>query len=105
MKKTKIIQLKGRKGKKKEPASDAVVIGELFLLGLKFAIGINKDKFILSCHCSDCNAYHPLKASYNVSMPASNHTPIDFLTCMMPHLNHLVVEHMLDTGIVQDEEE
>jgi hypothetical protein len=110
MAKAKVIQLfpnthkkgKGPSKSKSKTASDAIMIGELFLLGLQFAIGISKDKFILGWYCTHCEAYHPLEDSYKIAMPAANHTPIDFLTCMMPYLNHLVVEHMIDVGVVQD---
>lgn len=106
-KKAKVIQLypdthtKG--ASKKKPIPDVHTIGELFILGLEFAIGIHKDKFILGKFCEHCDTYHPLEASYKIAMSAARHTPIDFLTCMMPHLNHLVVEHMIDVGVIQDE--
>lgn len=91
--------------KKKEPPSTATMVGEIFILGLKFSIAIHKGKFILGQLCEDCEVYHQIEASYKVSMPARNHTPVDFLACMIPYLNHLVVEHMIECGIIQENQD
>jgi len=99
---------KDAKGKiiKNNSKEESKVIGELFLFDLQFAIAIDmkKDNFILGYYCEECDAYHPLTGhKYKVVMGIDNHNPIEFLTAMMPLLNHIVLEHLNKLGAISHE--